>query len=183
MAYKPGQIITKFRSKKGKEIVLKIPKFGWEKQYRDYINSIIAEDDYIIYEKPLLIKDEREFIQSKLEEIKEKRGFCLTAFYKNKIIGSANVNFNKARKKHVATFGIAIADGYREEGVGSKMMEILFEYAKRVGIRIIVLEVFVTNKRAIAVYKKMGFIKYGELPCAIYRRGKFINTVLMYKNL
>jgi len=183
MNFEPGQIIDRFHSKKNKEIILKIPKMGWEKQYQSFINSIIAEDDYIIYDESLDFEDENKFIQSELDKIKDKKGFCLTAFYQDEIIGGTTIDFGKGRKKHVATFGIAIKEGFREEGIGTKMMEILFEYVKRTGIRLIELEVFATNKRAIGAYRKMGFIKHGELPRAIYRKGKFVNAILMNKNL
>lgn len=183
MIYKPGQIIAKFTSKKNKEIVFRIPKLGWEKEYQDYINSIIAEDDYILYEKPLDIKDEKKFIKSKMEEIKGKKGFCITAFYKDKIIGNTDLKFGKGREKHVALFGIAIKNGFREEGIGTKMMEILFSKAKTLGIKVIELKVFETNTRAINSYKKMGFKKSGSIPGGIYHRGKYISDNLMCKNL
>lgn len=182
--YYQGQIVAKFTSKKGKEIELRIPKNGDEKGYLDFINSIIAEDDFILLSKPVTdLSEERKWLKNTVENIQKQKTLCLTAFYQNQIIGNTDLLLGKDRRGHVGTFGIVIKKGFREEGIGTKMMEVLFAEAKKLGTSIVELEVFSTNSRVIKVYEKMGFTKHGLLPGAILHRGKYINAILMYKNL
>lgn len=183
MTYKQGQVITKFTSKKGKEIELRIPKLGDEQEYLDFINSIIAEDDFILYNQPLDIEQETKWLEKTIKNIEASKSLYLTAFCDGKIIGNSSLDFGKGRKKHVAGFGITIKSGYREGGIGTKMMEILFNEAKQIGIKLIDLGVYCTNDRAINAYKKMGFTQHGVLPKAISHRGKHIDEILMHKHL
>ena len=182
--YHQGQIIAKFTSKKGKEIELRIPKKSDAKEYLDFINSIIAEDDYILFEKQITdLKAEKKWVDENVKNMMEKKGLILTAFYKNEIIGNADINIARDREKHIGSFGITIKYGFREEGIGTKMMGILFNETKKLGVKIVVLETFANNKRAIKCYEKIGFIKHGQLPGAIFWRNKYIDAILMYKNL
>lgn len=181
--YLPGQVITKFISKKGKEIELRIPRLGDEQEYLDFINSIIAEDDFILYDQPLTLEKEKVWLAKITENINKGKSIYLTAYHNDSIIGNTDIESGKGRKKHVATFGITIKDGYREEGIGTKMMEVLFSEAKKMEIKLIDLGVYCSNKRAINAYKKMGFTQHGVLPKAISHRGKHIDEILMCKHL
>jgi len=184
MNLRPGQTICEFESAKGKKIELKIPKYGWEAKYMDFINSVISEDDYIILSTKQTIENEEEFVESWIQKIKNKQGISLTAFHNDEIIGNCDLNFcQDDRRNHVAVFGITIKEGFREEKIGSKMMECLFSLAKESGIKIVKLDVFSTNKRAQRVYEKMGFTIVGKVPKGIFRRGKYIDDIIMVKEL
>jgi ribosomal-protein-alanine N-acetyltransferase len=52
---------------------------------------------------------------------------------------------------------VAVRPEYRRKGIGRKMMEILLDVAKEMGIVNISLEVRVSNKAARELYKSMGF--------------------------
>ncbi|EKD56430.1 MAG: GCN5-related N-acetyltransferase [uncultured bacterium] len=183
MNYKPGQVIAKFTSKKGKEIELRIPKLGDEQGYLDFINSIIDEDDYILYNQPVSFEEEKIWLAKTVGDIIKGKALYLTAFYDDLIIGNASLGTCKGRKGHVAGFGITIKNGYREEGISTMMMETLFTEAKKMGIKLIDLGVYCTNKRAINAYKKMGFVEHGILPKAISHRGNYIDELLMHRHL
>lgn len=182
--YNEGQVIVKFTSKKGKEIELRIPKKGDEKNYLDFINSIIAENRYILLDKPVNdLKEEKKWLENMVKNTLNNKMVSLTAFYKNKIIGNTDVTFAQYRQKHLGSFGIVIKDKFRQEGIGTKMMEVIFNKAKKHSIKIVFLEVFANNIRAIKAYEKMGFIQHGLLPKAISWRRKYIDAIMMYKNL
>lgn len=182
--YSQGQMVAKFTSKKGKMIELRIPRLSDAQGYLDFINGIIAEDDYILLSQPIKdLKEEKKWLQDKIKNINEQKILCLTAFYQNKIIGNTDLLFGKDRKGHVGSLGICLKKGFREEGIGTKMMEILFDEAKKVGAKIMELGVYCTNQRAINAYKKMGFVQHGVLPKAIYHRGKYVDEILMYRSV
>lgn len=56
---------------------------------------------------------------------------------------------------------IAVKKEYRNMGFGKMLMEALIEKAKEQKIKAITLEVRVTNKSAINLYKKLGFKEAG----------------------
>lgn len=66
-----------------------------------------------------------------------------------KIIDEADINNIAVKKEH------------RGKGFGKMLMNALIEEAKKQNIKAMTLEVRVTNKSAIALYKKLGFKESG----------------------
>lgn len=58
---------------------------------------------------------------------------------------------------HVGHLGIWIGPDHRGLGIGRRLMEKAIEWSRALGLDKISLEVFSTNKRAIALYRKLGF--------------------------
>lgn len=56
---------------------------------------------------------------------------------------------------------IAVERVYRGRGIGSELVRQLMEEGKRCGIRSFTLEVRVSNKTAVHVYEKLGFVSEG----------------------
>ena len=83
----------------------------------------------------------------------------------------------------MGVLGIIIKDNYRDIGIGTKMLETLILQAKNMGLRILTLTVFSTNKRAKHVYEKVGFKETGRIPKDIFKNGKFIDQLIMVKDL
>lgn len=69
-----------------------------------------------------------------------------------------------------AEFGMAILDGFRGQGIGSLMMTTAIEWAETAGARRLHLDVFPHNDRAIALYRKFGFVETERRPRAWPRR-------------
>ncbi len=57
------------------------------------------------------------------------------------------------------------------------------EQARLMKVTILTLSVFATNKRAIHVYEKVGFKEAGRIRKGIYRKGQFIDRIIMTKEL
>jgi diaminopimelate decarboxylase len=64
---------------------------------------------------------------------------------------------------HVATLGIAVAAEARGRGVGTALMAEAIRWARSVGVDKIVLSVYPGNARAIALYRRFGFVEEGRL--------------------
>jgi RimJ/RimL family protein N-acetyltransferase len=47
------------------------------------------------------------------------------------------------------------------------------------GLRVLTLSAFESNKRAIHVYEKVGFVQTGRIPRKFFREGKYIDEVIM----
>jgi len=50
-------------------------------------------------------------------------------------------------------------------------------------MKYIYLEVFAENTPAIKLYEKKGFVKCGLFPGSLKRKGKFVDEVMMYKEV
>jgi RimJ/RimL family protein N-acetyltransferase len=78
-----------------------------------------------------------------------------------RLVGSLTMTrYGQAVKKsqHVRVLGMLVIDGYREMGIGSRMMETALDWArKKRGVEKVVLGVFSNNRRALRLYEKFGF--------------------------
>lgn len=75
---------------------------------------------------------------------------------------------------------IAIRKGFRNSGLGTHIINSLFDKAKKRGINTITLEVRKSNLSAIALYEKTGFINMGIRP-GFYQDGE--DAFIMSKKL
>jgi RimJ/RimL family protein N-acetyltransferase len=64
-----------------------------------------------------------------------------------------------------------------------EMMRTLVAESRRAGLKTIQLEVFANNPRAIHVYEKTGFKETGRIPKKMLRNGKFIDSIVMAREL
>jgi RimJ/RimL family protein N-acetyltransferase len=78
---------------------------------------------------------------------------------------------------------IAIKSDFRGLGIGTEMMKTLVEQARETGLKVLTLTVFASNKRAIRVYEKTGFVQTGTVPKKHFKEGKYIDEVIMAKLL
>ena len=104
------------------------------------------------------------------------------SFIGGELAGMANVSqiAPRARVRHRATVGISIAKAYWGRGIGTAMMRTLMDLSKGMGYEQIELEVVDKNKRAIALYERLGFAAVGRLPNAFkYRDGSYADLLLM----
>ena len=86
----------------------------------------------------------------------------LVALDGDKIVGNAIVERNRvARYHHRAEISITVIKEYWGRGIGSRLMEMMIDFAKSTGIEILYLEVRADNERAIRLYKKYGFVEIG----------------------
>lgn len=75
---------------------------------------------------------------------------------------------------------IAVDAAYRDRGVGTEAMRLAIDYVfESLPIHRLSLEVFAFNPRAIAVYRKLGFVQEGVLRDALFWDGEFHDTILM----
>ena len=97
----------------------------------------------------------------------------LIALAGEKIIARAELDgYPGARLHHNARFSISVRKDYWNMKIGTMLMTMIIERARKMNLRNIELEVIAENKAAIALYHKMGFSDVG-----IYRNYWFANNV------
>jgi L-phenylalanine/L-methionine N-acetyltransferase len=65
--------------------------------------------------------------------------------------------------RHVASLAIAVAADERGRGIGRRLLQRGFDWAKDVGVEKLVLSVYPHNDVAIALYRSFGFVEEGRL--------------------
>ncbi len=105
----------------------------------------------------------------------------LVACIDEKIVGQLTVEANqRARRRHVATFGIAVDAHCCGKGVGSALMAAMIDLCDNwLNIQRIELTVFVDNTAAISLYRKFGFEIEGTSPHFAFRDGQFVDAYHM----
>lgn len=147
-------------------------------------SEVLVEEDFLITtleEFQQTIGEQKKWIQAKLAN---ERELILIAQYQEKIVGWLVFQSpNRKRLAHTGSFGMMILKEYRGLGIGKRLLEKLLKWAElNPYIEKISLGVFSTNERAIALYKKMGFVEEGRKINEIKLNDKqYIDDVLMYK--
>lgn len=105
-----------------------------------------------------------------VEEHTDDKYFCLVIMSDNIIIGYGAISpYRKGRKAldHVAEVSIYIKNGFSGKGIGQKVLSEIERCSKEIGIRILVAYIFGSNTSSIALFSKMKYEKWGELPNVI----------------
>lgn len=88
------------------------------------------------------------------------------------------------RYAHRCDVAIALYPEFCGCGIGRTMLEQVLEVAKRLGFEQAELEVISDNKKAITLYEKLGFVKYGTFPNNMkYKNGEYASADWMMKKL
>jgi RimJ/RimL family protein N-acetyltransferase len=85
--------------------------------------------------------------------------------------------------EHVADLGLMVAHDHRRRGIGRALMEAAEVWARGVGVRKIELHVFPHNEAAIALYEGLGYEREGFRRRHYRRGGRFLDAILMAKEL
>ena len=129
----------------------------------DFLRLAGGETDNLTFGKegvPFTVDDEMKYLQS-LSDSNVSALFI--AKIGDEIVGEASFSSCSAdRLKHIGELGICVKKSRWGSGVGSKLMETVINFAKYdAKAEIITLNVRSDNMRAIKLYEKYGFKKFG----------------------
>jgi RimJ/RimL family protein N-acetyltransferase len=173
-------------TKKGKEIILRFPKLSDVEKLMNYINDLVREDTFIAANKIVTYEEEKKYVKERLKKIKSSDGVNIVAEHKGLIVANAELTRGDKNRRagHTALLGISVAFGYRDEGLGSLLMEKLLRFAKeKLKVRLVHLTVYAINDRAKHLYSKFGFRECGCMPKSVYYRGDYVDQVYMVREL
>jgi hypothetical protein len=166
------------RLKDGREVVLRRAAPVDAEQLIESVNQVGAEKVFIMSERlAMTVEQEEEFI-ARWEDGVE--GQYLVAEVEGKIVGGSLITRGQNPKnRHTAGVGIHIIKEFRGAGLGEAMMRANVEWARAAGVRKVWLEVFSTNERAIALYRKLGFEEEGRKRRHFIIEGEEVDDVVM----
>jgi RimJ/RimL family protein N-acetyltransferase len=131
----------------------------------------------------MTLDEEKAYLEDALDKIQKGKKIHLVVEVDGQFAGSGEVRFFDKRKSHVGEIGISISDSFREEGIGTKLMESLINEARSAGLKMLVLNCFENNPRALHTYEKVGFMKSGIVPGMLFYKNEYIGEISMYKKL
>ncbi len=169
-----------------KQVVLRHPKLSDAEEMQKYINTLSSEQTFIRFQgEQLTLKQEEEWISGILDKFEKKTGVTLFAIVDNQIAGVCDINMLGLVENHIGLFGLTINKNFRNEKIGQLLTEKVLELATShmPQMKIVTLSVFANNPAAIHVYKKFGFVEYGNLPDGILHRGEYVDHIYMYKKV
>lgn len=181
---RPGTVIYVGSPKRDMSILLRYPTMRDVKAMQNYINALSRERTFINRQgERFSYSDEKKYVQAEIERIKKNKSVFLLLFSGRRLIGCGGIALRDGAMSHQASLGISIAKEFRDQGLGTLLMEYLHREAKKrlKGIRIITLAVFANNPRAIALYKKFGFKEHGLLRKGLFRRGTYVDEMYMHR--
>ena len=142
-----------------------------------HVNEVGAEGVYIMTERlTRSLNAERALFR----HADGKSGLYLVALLDGRIVGTSDIARGRHLKnRHTAGLGIAVRADARGLGLGTAMMRTMIAWARSVGVRKLTLGVFATNRRALTLYRKLGFVTEGRLRGQVILRGRAVDEILM----
>ena len=112
----------------------------------------------------------------------EPRDCKLVAVAGGEIVGMAGLHTANPslRRSHVRLLGIGLAQEWQGRGIGRQLMERLLDWADNwAGVLRIELFVHEGNDRAIALYRRFGFVEEGRHRAYALKDGRYIDSISM----
>jgi putative acetyltransferase len=104
----------------------------------------------------------------------------LVAEIDGRVIGYAGLHLRDGKRRHSAWLGIAVHDEFAGRGAGQALMQGLLDLADRwIGLMRVDLEANADNQRAIAMYRRFGFVDEGVFKKAYFVDGEYVDALLM----
>lgn len=149
----------------------------------ELINSLVEEGAEIIRDRTVSREEEIDWLSKTLASLEKDEIFFLVAEVNGKVIASSDIHKLRGFEKHVGVVGIIVKNGFRNVGIGTEIMRTLIEQTYKMGLKVLTLSVFATNKRAIHVYEKVGFLQTGAVQKKHFKDGRYIDEIIMTKLL
>ncbi len=152
----------------------------------EYMRITAGETDFLVrYPEEVQVTEEKErgFLQWMVDS---ERDLMLIAEVDGELVGTSSFSpaGGKLRNRHRCSMGIALLQKVWGQGISMAMFELLFEKAKEAGYEQMELEVVARNERAVALYEKLGFEKFGIRPRAVKQKdGSYDDYLIMVKYL
>ncbi len=187
---KPGQAAAEFLSKDGRRVAIRALKRGDLDSLLRFAATVSKEKatrpdlGIVSLDRVPTRDEEKAFLDRILNGRNKGNVVSFAAFVGGEIVGHSDVWRRQLRDvRHSGVFGIVVRDGFRDIGIGERLMAEVLRESKRMGIWLVELTVFAINPRAIRLYEKMGFRKVGVIPAKIVRGKAELDEVVMYADL
>lgn len=166
----------------GRTLVLRDPTLDDAQELIDFLKIVGSETDFLLADENgiegLTLEGEKDWITGTLAA-KNTKMFVGTVDGEIALVCDVRAA-GRSRIAHVGGVAISIKRAYWHLGIGSIAMRAMIDFAKDTGVlRMLSLEVREGNGRAIALYKRLGFVEVGRHTEKINVRGTYYDEILM----
>ncbi|GEP90431.1 Protein N-acetyltransferase, RimJ/RimL family [Chitinophaga terrae (ex Kim and Jung 2007)] len=169
----------------GDELVIRMPELRDAPGLLSNFQRLTRETEFLLFTHSeamdLDVASEEDFIRSYLDNPEQ---LLLLATVRGQIVGSINVNHPGFKKKsHTGEVGISVESKWQNMGIGRRLMTAMLRWADdRPELRLLTLNVFSINEKAMQMYRNFGFMECGRLPHGIQLPdGSYTDLITMYK--
>lgn len=147
----------------------------------DHMVEVAGEPDiclpFTTQEALVPVELRRQIIQDYLEH----DNFYVVGEANGKIVAETKgwTDYKFSMVSHIGVLGMSISKEYRNQGLGTRMMEMMIEWARRRNLVRLELEVFSDNAPAIHLYEKFGFELEGRKRKYVCKSGVYIDHLVM----
>jgi len=134
---------------------------GDTRSFIDHLSSVAAERRFIRTEQ---LSGARRYWRGRFRRPWTEHGASLVAVAGDAVIGSLGIiRETGPQSRHVASLGMSVSKEWRGRGVGSALLAEALRWARGAGVEKVSLTVYPHNTRAMALYRKFGFLDEGRL--------------------
>ncbi len=163
---------------KGTKVILRTVRINDAERFVKWFND--PEVNKFLLLRSMKLNEERKWIKDRLKNLlKDKIHFCIDT-KEGEHIGACGLD-NIQKRNQRADLGIMIGNKkYWNQGFGTDAMTTLINYAfSKLNLHRLGLDVYDYNKRAISVYKKLGFKLEGTVREGNFYKNKFSDYYVM----
>ena len=126
--------------------------------FRACLSVVMAERKYLAYLEPFTFTHTATFVAENIERGNPQ----LVAEDAGQIVGWCDVRRESVPTyAHEGSLGMGLLPDYRGHGLGERLIRAALDAARHAGFERISLSVYAQNTRAIALYRKVGFVHEG----------------------
>jgi diaminopimelate decarboxylase len=142
-------------------IVIRAARPGDVASFLQHLQSVADERRFIRTEQ---VAGSRRLWKQRFRSSRTDRSLSLVAVDGAKVVGSLGIQREAGRaSEHVASLGMSVTKEWRGRGIGTALMAEAMHWARGVGVEKVSLTVYPSNSRAIALYRRFGFVDEGRL--------------------
>lgn len=170
--------------RQGRPLVIRTAQASDAGRLLGYLRTVFADNEFFTR-----CADELSFTEEHEEKwLDEQRvapaRLVLLAVSQGAVVGSLSFENGAYRRvAHRGTLGISVLPEWRGSGVGTALLTAFLRWAEaHPALERVSLEVFSSNPRAIALYRKLGFVEDGRRPRDVrLEPGRYVDTITMHR--
>lgn len=181
---KSGIILHRFKAKDGRKVVLRTPKWEDLDDYVELFNSLVDTEAEIVTYQKLSREENADWLTKRLTALEKDEELSLVAETEEKVVGNACLGKGKGITSHTGEIKtLVVKNSYQNIGIGTEILEKMIESAKDMNLKMLYIWVLSTNPSAYHVYQKNGFKETGRKPGFFYRNGRYIDDIMMFREV
>jgi RimJ/RimL family protein N-acetyltransferase len=144
--------------------------------FREALDTVSRERKYLTFLEAPPLESVRPFVRDMIDNGHPQ----VVAVVAGQVVGWCDIRRHpQPTHAHCGTLGMGIIPGYRDKGLGTRLIRAAVGQARERGFHRVELHVHADNLRAIALYEKVGFVREGVARDAVRIDGRYINSIGM----